>query len=222
MFSPAGRVAAREVEVKAGPVRLEGSLAVPEDARGMVVFAHGSGSSRHSPRNRYVAGVLNRGGLGTLLMDLLTGAEEQVDLGTRRLRFDIAMLAERLVGAAEWLSGEPDAAGLRIGYFGASTGGGAALVAAAGRPELAGAVVSRGGRPDLAGSALRRVKCPTLLIVGGYDDPVIEMNERALAQLHCEKTLAIVPGATHLFEEPGTLEEVARLSREWFEKHLSG
>lgn len=210
----------REVVVEAGPVRLKGTLASAPGAQGVVLFAHGSGSSRYSPRNRYVAGVLNEGGLATLLIDLLTAEEEQADLRTGELRFDIGLLAGRLVDTAEWLSREPSTAGLRIGYFGASTGGGAALVASANRPDLAGAVVSRGGRPDLAGTALPRVAAPTLLIVGGYDHPVIEMNERALAQLRCEKTLAIVPAATHLFEEPGTLQEVARLSREWFQKHL--
>ncbi|HWQ55651.1 MAG TPA: dienelactone hydrolase family protein [Bryobacteraceae bacterium] len=220
MFSPAGKVAGRDVRVEVGPVRLEGSLAVPPAALGIVLFAHGSGSSRHSPRNRYVAGVLQGGRLGTLLIDLLTADEERADLPKGHLRFDIGLLAGRVVGVAEWLSQEPETARLRIGYFGASTGGGAALMAAAERPELVGAVVSRGGRPDLAGSALRRVAAPTLLIVGGRDTPVVEMNERALGEMRCEKTLAIVPGATHLFEEPGALEEVSRLSREWFEKHL--
>jgi putative phosphoribosyl transferase len=220
MSSFAGRLEERQVRVDVGAAQLEGGLVIPRPARGVVLFAHGSGSSRHSPRNRYVAGVLNKGGLATLLIDLLTPDEEQVDLRTGHLRFDIGLLAERLVGAAEWLSRTPETKGLGIGYFGASTGGGAALAAAAKRPDLAGAVVSRGGRPDLAGSALPRVKSPTLLIVGGYDHPVIQMNERAIAQMRCEKILAIVPGATHLFEESGTLEEVARLSREWFEKHL--
>lgn len=220
MFSPAGKTASREVRVEVGPVRLEGTLAVPPGALGVVLFAHGSGSSRHSPRNRYVADVLHESRLGTLLLDLLTADEERADIPTGRLRFDIGLLAGRLVGAAEWLLRERETARLRIGYFGASTGGGAALVAAAKRPELAGAVVSRGGRPDLAGSALPRVQTPTLLIVGGQDTSVVELNERAMAQMRCEKTLAIVPGARHLFEEPGALEEVARLSREWFEKHL--
>ena len=204
------------VVIPAGEVTLEGSLAVPENAHGMVVFAHGSGSSRHSPRNRYVAHFLGQGGLAILLMDLLTAGEEKVDLYTRRLRFDISMLAERLVAAARWLGARPDTAPLRIGYFGASTGGGAALVAAAAYPDPVGAVVSRGGSPDLAGPALERVRAPTLLIVGGYDQPVIRMNQEALRRLRCEKHLAIVPGASHLFEEPGTLEEVARLTRTWF------
>jgi putative phosphoribosyl transferase len=208
------------VRVSAGPVVLEGDLAVPTGARGVVLFAHGSGSSRHSSRNRRVAEALQRGLLGTLLIDLLTPQEEVVDLQTAHLRFDIGLLAERLVGATEWLCQNAGTRGLPVGYFGASTGGGAALVAAAQRPELVGAVVSRGGRPDLAGAALSAVRAPTLLIVGGDDVPVIAMNEEALAELRCEKRLEIVPGATHLFEEPGALEEVARLARAWFELHL--
>ncbi|MDQ3815129.1 MAG: dienelactone hydrolase family protein [Armatimonadota bacterium] len=210
----------RLVQVPAGTATLEGDLVVPEDARGVVLFAHGSGSSRHSPRNRYVAGVLQAAGLATLLIDLLTASEEAVDLRTRHLRFDIGLLAERLVGAMEWLAQEPGTRGLKIGLFGASTGGGAALVAAAQRPELAGAVVSRGGRPDLAGPALPQVQAPTLLIVGSLDTVVIEMNQQALAQLRCERDLHLVPGATHLFEEPGTLEAVAQLARDWFLRHL--
>lgn len=212
----------REVRVNAGPVALDGNLVVPEQARGVVLFAHGSGSSRHSSRNRFVARALQEGGLGTLLIDLLTPQEEAIDLRTRHLRFDIDMLAERLVGAKEWLRLQPETQNLRVGYFGASTGGGAALVAAAASPTQVGAVVSRGGRPDLAGPALARVTVPTLLIVGSLDHPVIEMNEEALAQLRCEKEMVLVPGATHLFEEPGTLEEVARLTRDWFQKHLPG
>ena len=195
---------------------------MPAGATGVVLFAHGSGSSRHSPRNRYVAGELQEAGLGTLLVDLLTPEEEAVDLRTRHLRFDIGLLAERLVGATEWLAQQPESRELRVGYFGASTGGGAALVAAAERPEAVGAVVSRGGRPDLAGPALPRVRAPTLLIVGGWDEPVIAMNEAALAQLRCERRLEIVPRASHLFEEPGALEAVARLAREWFLRHLGG
>ncbi len=210
----------REVRVNAGPVVLDGNLVVPADARGVVLFAHGSGSSRHSSRNRFVAKALQEGGLGTLLIDLLTPQEEAVDLRTRHLRFDIDMLAERLVGAKEWLRLQPESQDLKVGYFGASTGGGAALVAAAASSTQVGAVVSRGGRPDLAGPALARVTVPTLLIVGSLDHPVIEMNEEALAQLRCEKEMVLVPGATHLFEEPGTLEEVARLTRDWFQKHL--
>jgi putative phosphoribosyl transferase len=210
----------REVRVPAGPVTLEGNLDIPDDARGVVLFAHGSGSGRHSPRNRYVARALHEARLATLLIDLLTPEEEEVDLRTRRLRFDIGLLAERLVGATDWLTQDPRTQGLRIGYFGASTGAGAALVAAAERPEVAGAVVSRGGRPDLAGNNLPHVRAPTLLIVGGSDVPVIGMNQEALAQLRVEKKLEIVPGATHLFEEPGALEEVARLAAGWFVRHL--
>jgi dienelactone hydrolase len=206
--------------VSAGPVELEGNLGVPEGARSVVLFAHGSGSGRHSPRNRYVARVLQRAGLATLLIDLLTPEEEEVDLRTGHLRFDIGLLAERLAGATDWLMKNPNTSNLRIGYFGASTGAGAALVAAAERPEAVGAIVSRGGRPDLAGDALPLVKVPTLLIVGGNDVPVIGMNEEALGQLRAEKELKIVPGATHLFEEPGALDEVARLAADWFAGHL--
>lgn len=212
----------RLVRVAAGPVTLEGNLAIPDGARGIVLFAHGSGSSRFSPRNRYVAGVIRQGGLATLLIDLLTEAEEAVDIRTRHLRFDIGLLAQRLIGATDWLRQQPDTRHLRIGYFGSSTGAGAALVAAAERPDAVGAVVSRGGRPDLAGAALGRVQAPTLLIVGGNDVPVIGMNRDALAQMRvAEKELTIVPGATHLFEEPGALEEVARLARRWFQRHLA-
>ena len=210
------------VQVPAGAVTLDGNLGVPADARGIVLFAHGSGSSRHSPRNRYVAGVLREAGLATVLMDLLTADEEAIDLRTQRLRFDISLLADRLVGATDWLARNPDTRDLTIGYFGASTGAAAALVAAAERPNAVGAIVSRGGRPDLAGAALARVRAPTLLIVGGNDIPVIGMNQEAMAQLHAETKLEIVPGATHLFEEPGALEEVACLAREWFERYLSG
>jgi putative phosphoribosyl transferase len=211
----------RLVRVAAGPVTLEGNLSLPERARGIVLFAHGSGSSRHSPRNRYVAQVLNEAKLATLLVDLLTPDEEAVDLRTAHLRFDIGLLAGRLVGVTDWLTQYPDARELRIGYFGASTGAAAALVAAAQRPDAVGAIVSRGGRPDLAGPALARVRAPTLLIVGGNDFEVVELNRRALALLRCEKQLEIVPGATHLFEEPGALEEVARLACEWFERYLT-
>jgi len=210
----------RLIHVAAGPVTLEGNLGLPAGARGLVLFAHGSGSSRHSPRNRHVAQLLNEVKLATLLIDLLTADEEAIDLRTARLRFDIGLLAERLVGTTDWLTQHPDTRDLRVGYFGASTGAGAALVAAAERPHVVGAVVSRGGRPDLAGSALARVRAPTLLIVGGNDFQVIELNRVALAQLRCEKRLVIVPGATHLFAEPGALDEVARLAREWFELHL--
>ena len=185
-----------------------------------MLFAHGSGSGRHSPRNRYVAGVLREANLATLLIDLLTEDEEEVDLRTTRLRFDIGLLARRLVRATDWLVQNPDTEQLRIGYFGASTGAGAALVAAAERPDEVGAIVSRGGRPDLAGDALPLVKAPTLLIVGGNDEPVIGMNEEALARMRAVKRLQIVPGASHLFEEPGALEEVARLATGWFARHL--
>jgi putative phosphoribosyl transferase len=210
------------VRVDAGGVVLEGNLGVPEGARGVVLFAHGSGSSRHSSRNRYVAGELRRAGLATLLIDLLTAAEETVDLRTRHLRFDIGLLAERLVGAVEWLGENASTRDLPVGIFGASTGGGAALVAAALRPERVGAVVSRGGRPDLAGDALPRVQAPTLLIVGGDDVPVIELNRQAFARLACVKEMEIVPGASHLFEEPGTLERVAELASAWLVLHLGG
>ncbi len=208
------------VRVLAGHVVLEGSLTLPAGAQGIVLFAHGSGSSRHSPRNRYVAQALSDAGLATLLIDLLTVDEEAAERWTRHLRFNIGLLAERLVGATEWLKQNSETGHLRIGYFGASTGAGAALVAAAERPEDIGAIVSRGGRPDLAGSALPRVQAPTLLIVGGHDLPVIEMNQEALDQLHVPKQLSIVLGATHLFEEPGTLEEVARLASLWFGQYL--
>ena len=208
------------VQVPAGPVPLEGNLGVPAGARGVVLFAHGSGSSRHSPRNRAVAGVLRAAGLATLLVDLLTADEEQVDLRTRRLRFDIGLLAERLGACIDWLGAQPATRDLRVGLFGASTGGGAALVAAAERPVAVGAVVARGGRPDLAGAALARVQAPTLLLVGGLDTPVIALNQQALAQLPGVQELIIVPGASHLFEEPGTLDTVARLARDWFLRYL--
>jgi len=208
------------VRVSAAGVVLEGNLAVPAGAHGIVIFAHGSGSSRHSPRNRYVADYLQHQRLGTLLIDLLTPNEEQIDLRTRHLRFDIDLLADRLAGAAEWVSDNPDTQGLAIGYFGASTGAAAALVAAAQKPQGIGAIVSRGGRPDLAGSSLAHVKAPTLLIVGGADEPVIGLNEDAFRQLRVEKRMEIIPGATHLFEEPGALEQVARLAGDWFSRTL--
>ena len=210
----------RPVQVPAGGATLDGNLGVPPDARGVVLFAHGSGSSRHSSRNRAVAAGLRQAGLATLLMDLLTRQEEAEEVHTRHHRFDIDMLAERLLGAAEWLTGEAATAGLPLGIFGASTGGGAALVAAAERPEAVAAVVSRGGRPDLAGATLPAVSAPTLLIVGGNDIPVIALNRAAMAQMTTDVRLEIVPGATHLFEEPGTLEKVTRLARDWFGKHL--
>jgi len=210
------------VQVEAGRVKLEGNLVVPERTRGVVLFAHGSGSGRHSPRNRFVAGQLNSAGLATLLVDLLTEQEEAVDQYTARLRFDIGLLAERLMGATDWLARNEETAGLPVGYFGASTGGGAALVAAARLANQVGAVVSRGGRPDLAGDALPAVRCPTLLIVGGDDAVVIGLNQGALAQLGAKvKELQIVPGASHLFEEPGKLEEVAGLATAWFGKYLA-
>jgi putative phosphoribosyl transferase len=209
------------IRVATGRVTLEGNLDVPAGARGVILFAHGSGSSRHSSRNRFVARALREAGLATLLFDLLTTEEESVDVFTGHLRFDIGLLAERLTGATRWLTRHAETAELPVGYFGASTGGGAALVAAAECPDLVRAVVSRGGRPDLAGAALPRVEAPTLLIVGGHDFPVIELNRQAFRRLGVtEKELVIVPGATHLFEEPGSLEEVARLAADWFTRHL--
>jgi len=199
---------------------LDGDLVIPTGAQGVVLFAHGSGSSRFSPRNRYVGELLQAAGLATLLMDLLTPAEEAEDAQTGHLRFDIELLAQRLIAAMDWLRGQPETRDLAAGYFGASTGGGAALVAAAERPDLVRAVVSRGGRPDLAGAALAQVRAPTLLIVGGNDAPVIEMNRDAMRQMTSEVQLEIVAGATHLFEEPGTLQEVARLAAEWFTTFL--
>jgi putative phosphoribosyl transferase len=211
----------RAVEVPAGPVELAGNLCVPEEAGGVVLFAHGSGSGRHSPRNRHVARVLGEAGLATLLIDLLTPDEEEADRESGHLRFDVGLLARRLAGATHWLRQNPDTRDLPVGYFGASTGAGAALIAAAERPREVGAVVSRGGRPDLAGDTLPLVEAPTLLIVGSDDEPVIRMNEEALGRLRAEKRLEIVPGAGHLFEEPGTLEEVARLAAGWFTRHLA-
>jgi putative phosphoribosyl transferase len=208
------------VVIETGGVALAGKLSVPPGARGIVVFAHGSGSSRHSPRNRYVAQVLQDSGQATLLMDLLTRAEERIDARTAHLRFDIALLAKRLVGATEWLAREPLTRRLARGYFGASTGAGAALRAAAERPERVVAVVSRGGRPDLAGPDLPRVKAATLLIVGGEDRQVIALNREAMARMTAPVHLEIVPGASHLFEEPGTLEEVASLAARWFATHF--
>jgi len=210
----------RPETIPAGPVRLEGDLAVPADATGIVLFAHGSGSSRFSGRNRFVAEVLQHAGFATLLMDLLTRPEEAEDQYTAQFRFDIGLLARRLVAATDWIKAQPDTRDLPVGYFGASTGGGAALVAAAQRPDDARAVVSRGGRPDLAAEALPLVKAPTLLIVGGDDEVVIDMNNQAMELMRCEKRLVIVPGASHLFEEPGKLQEVARLATEWFRIHL--
>jgi dienelactone hydrolase len=213
--------AERLVRVDVGGVLLEGNLTLPDGASAVVLFAHGSGSSRHSSRNRYVARLLNEAQLGTLLIDLLTADEEAIDQRTAHLRFDIGLLANRLVGATDWLTQYPDTRHLRVGYFGASTGAAAALVAATERPAKVGAVVSRGGRPDLAGPALPHVRAPTLLIVGGNDHQVIELNRMAYEMLRSEKRLVIVPGASHLFEEPGALDQVARLAREWFERYLN-
>lgn len=210
-----------EVRIQAGKVTLEGTLSVPREATGVVIFAHGSGSSRYSPRNQYVATALREAGLGTLLFDLLTKKEEAEDMFRGHLRFDIRLLADRMVAATDWFL-KHTAAGrtLQLGYFGASTGAAAALVAATERPDPVQAVVSRGGRPDLAGRALPQVKAATLFIVGGNDTPVIGINREAFEHLRSEKQLVIVPGATHLFEEPGALEEVARLAAQWFLKHL--
>lgn len=209
----------RSVEIP--PAGLAADLHVPADAKGLIIFAHGSGSSRFSSRNRFVAGVLQEAGFATLLLDLLTAAEEQIDARTRELRFDIDLLARRLMQAMEWSAEDNVLRGLAPAYFGASTGAAAALIAAAELSDRIQAVVSRGGRPDLAGPVLRHVKAPTLLIVGSVDVPVIRLNEKALVQLQCEKKLETVPGATHLFEEPGTLEQVAGLARDWFDRYIS-
>jgi putative phosphoribosyl transferase len=211
----------REVRLQIGEVALSGTLSLPRRAGGLVVFAHGSGSSRHSPRNRFVAETLRDAGLGTLLFDLLTRNEEKIDLATRHLRFDIPLLSERVIGAIDWLAEQPQARPLTIGLFGASTGAAAALVAAAERPRRVGAVVSRGGRPDLAGEALHRVRAPSLLIVGSLDQVVIDLNRAAARQMNAPVQLTLVEGATHLFEEPGTLEEVASLASRFFASHLA-
>lgn len=213
-------VAAEELEIVTPDATLYGALHVPDAASGIVVFAHGSGSSRHSPRNQRVADTLREGGLGTLLFDLLTAEEERIDAVTAELRFDIEFLAGRLVSVTDWLI-DHHAAEIEVGYFGSSTGAAAALIAATRRPHPIGAIVSRGGRPDLAHSALEAVQAPTLLIVGGHDWQVLELNERALERMRCEKKLAIVPGATHLFQEPGALEEVSRVARTWFVDHFT-
>ena len=210
------------VQIQAGLVQLEGNLHIPVNATGLVLFVHGSGSSRNSPRNQYVASNLNEAGLATLLFDLLTTAEEEDDLRTRRLRFDIDLLAQRTIAAADWLSEQKMTSHLKQGFFGASTGAAAALIAGAERPALARAIVSRGGRPDLAGRALPQIAAPTLLIVGQLDEQVTQLNKQALSQMNADaqRELVIVPGATHLFEEPGALEYVARLARDWFMRFL--
>jgi putative phosphoribosyl transferase len=213
-------VGEQSVSIPSGSAVLHGDLAIPERSIAIVIFAHGSGSSRHSRRNRYVAGVLQGKGLGTFLMDLLTPEEEAIDAQTGHLRFDIELLAERVIAATDWLVSQPEAQGQRVGYFGASTGAAAALAAAAVQPAQVAAVVSRGGRPDLAGDALSRVRAPTLLIVGGRDVPVLRLNQESLTALRGEARLEIVPGATHLFEEEGALEAVAQLAGRWFEKYL--
>jgi len=210
-----------EVQVPAARAVLSGNLTIPENAMALVLFAHGSGSSRHSPRNQFVARTLNRADLGTFLFDLLTPEEEAVDVHTREHRFNINLLAERLVHATKWARQQKETCDLGIGYFGSSTGAAAALVAAAQLPEDVRAVVSRGGRPDLAGDALPKVQAPILLIVGGNDDIVIELNEMARDQMRCEVKLEIIPDATHLFEEQGALEQVANLASDWFLLHLS-
>jgi putative phosphoribosyl transferase len=211
-----GREEAQLVHLEADSVELEGELMIPAGAKGVLIFAHGSGSSRHSPRNKFVAEVLQKEGVATLLFDLLTEKEDEV----YETRFDISLLTKRLIAATKWLEKQPAAINLKIGYFGASTGAAAALEAAASLGEKIRAVVSRGGRPDLALDSLSKVKSPTLLIVGGNDDVVIELNEKALQEITMEKKLEIIPGATHLFEEPGTLEKVAYLATEWFKKYL--
>jgi putative phosphoribosyl transferase len=220
--TPARRNAVEQpVRLEAGPVRLDGDLAVPADAGGVVLFAHGSGSGRHSPRNRQVAARLGRAGLATLLLDLLTPEEETADRRGGRLRFDVELLAGRLLAAIGWLGGEQATAGLPVGLFGASTGAGAALLAAAERPEAVAAVVSRGGRPDLAGAALDRVRAPTLLIVGALDPQVLALNRAALDRLGGQASLEVIPGASHLFEEPGALDQVAELAAGWFARWLA-
>ncbi len=208
-----------EVRIPAGRATLDGNLTIVDGATAIVLFVHGSGSSRHSPRNQFVARTLNKAGLATLLFDLFTPEEESIDARTAELRFNIMLLAERLVHATNWAK-EEETRDLRIGYFGSSTGGAAALVAAAEIPHAVGAVVSRGGRPDLAGEALSKVQASTLLIVGGNDDIVIELNEQARDRMRCEVKLEIVPGATHLFEEPGALERVAQIASDWFVTHI--
>jgi dienelactone hydrolase len=210
-----------EVQIHAGRAVLHGNLNIPENASALVLFAHGSGSSRHSPRNQFVSRTLNEAGLATLLFDLLTPEEEAIDMQTREHRFNIELLAMRLGHSTKWAKQQEQTSNLGLGYFGSSTGGAAALMAAMDAPQNVDAVVSRGGRPDLAGEALPKVKAPTLLIVGGNDDVVIELNEQARDRMHCEVKLEIIPGATHLFEEPGALEKVAQLASQWFSRHLT-
>lgn len=215
-----GNIFKAEVKIPAGNVMLEGELVLPREAQGIVLFVHGSGSSRHSSRNQYVAQMLQATGIGTLLFDLLTEYEEAIDRSTGHLRFDIGLLSERLIHTTHWIQRNSNTQNLTIGYFGASTGGAAAMVAAALLGDQISTIVSRGGRPDLAGDALPKVKAPTLLIVGGFDKIVIELNRQAFEQLQCEKSLKIVPAASHLFEEPGKLEEVAKISSDWFSQYL--
>ncbi|MBI2856694.1 MAG: dienelactone hydrolase family protein [Chloroflexi bacterium] len=214
-------VTEEDIVIPVAGARLDGTLAVVQGSPELVLFAHGSGSGRFSARNMYVAQVLQQGGLTTLLFDLLTQAEEAVDLQTERYRFDVGLLSARVIAVTDWLQENPATRGLQVAYFGASTGAAAALVAAAERPEVVRAVVARGGRPDLASAALPGVKAPTLLIVGGRDPFVLDVNRKALERLQTEKKLVVVPGATHLFEEPGALDEVARLAKEWFAKHVA-
>jgi dienelactone hydrolase len=214
------QIESRSVSIPIGRDSIDGDLSIHSESRALILFAHGSGSSRHSPRNKHVAQILNQAGLSTLLLDLLTPAEEAIDQRNAHLRFDIAFLADRLVAATDWLPAAIGGHGHQIGYFGASTGAAAALVAAAKRPKVIDAIVSRGGRPDLAGSSIELVRAPTLLIVGEYDDIVIELNRQAAASLRALHKIEIVPGATHLFEESGALDEVAALARRWFKDHL--
>ena len=210
----------RDVTLAVGDAELPGVLVLPAAARGVVLFAHGSGSGRFSPRNRQVADAFHRAGFGTLLMDLLTGAEEAIDARTRHLRFDVGLLAGRLTAAADWLGDAADTAGLPLATFGASTGAAAALITAADRSDRVGVVICRGGRPDLAGSVLERVRAPTLLVVGGADEPVVRLNAEAAGRLTCEHRLVVVPGATHLFPEPGALGAVIEASVDWLDRWL--
>ena len=214
-------IALDAVVIQDGAAELHGDLLVPPGAPGLVIFAHGSGSSRFSRRNRDVAAALQSAGLGTLLLDLLTSDEERVDSVTSEYRFDIPRLGRRVIAAADWATAFHATAGLPLGYFGASTGAAAALIAAAARPDVTRAVVSRGGRPDLAGDALQQVRAPTLLIVGGDDEPVIEMNAQARTRISAPVEMVVVPGASHLFEEPGAMEEVSRRASEWFSRHFT-